>query len=252
MMNDVPNIARSFLFFVVLIGLSAPAGAVSYPDKPPATDYFVDGAGLLDDASKTQINEIAAALLKDEQIPIYVVTIPTLSKFQALRMRIEGYARKLFDHWGIGSQDRNYGILLLVSRGDRKARIEFGAGFAHRYDREAETIMQTLIVPAFKRGDYPTGITDGVRGLDSLARGMALPKPTPPWWFWPALIAGVIGFAALIYNLFTTGRSGWAWALLVGLGALIVFLLVTAAKSGGSGGGFGGGSGGGGGASGSW
>ena len=86
-----------------------------------------------------------------------------------------------------------------------------------------------------------------------MARGLALPKATAPWWFIPAFILGAILLVMLIINLFKTGRSGWAWALIAALGALLIFVLYSAASSsGGSGGGFGGGSSGGGGASGSW
>jgi uncharacterized protein len=227
------------------------AQAVDFPNKPPKEDFFVDQAHLINDGDRKTINATASALLKQERIPLFVVTIPSLSAYEASGAGIEQYARDLFDHWGIGSPDRNYGILLLVSVGDRKARIELGAGFEHRYDPQADDIMQSLIVPAFKRGDFSTGITDGVRGLDAMARGLQLPKPTPPWWFWPLTIGGLIFVGLLIYNLFKSGRSGWAWALIAALAVLIFFLLRTAASSGSSGG-FGGGSSGGGGATGSW
>ncbi len=228
------------------------AGAATFPDKPPKTDFFVDQGRLIDQQQRQEINETARALLKDQRIPLFVVTITSLAAFDASGLGIEGYARELFNTWGIGTPQRNYGILLLVSAGDRKARIELGAGFGHKYDGQANDIMQSLIIPAFKREDYSTGIADGVRGLDAMARGLQLPKPTPPWWFWPALIGGAILFAALIYNLFKSGKSGWAWALIVALAVGIFFLLRAAAASGGSGGGFGGGSSGGGGATGSW
>jgi len=240
------------LLLVAAMLAPAHAGAAEFPSKPPKTDFFVDQAELIRAEQRQQINETARALLKEERIPLFVVTITSLAAQQASGMGIEGYARALFDAWGIGTPDRNYGMLLLVSAGDRKARIELGAGFEHRYDAEASDIMQSLIVPAFKRGDYSTGIADGVRGLDAVARGLQLPKPTPPWWVWPALIGGAVLFAAMIYNLFKTGRSGWAWALIAALAVLIFFLLRTAASSGNSSGGFGGGSSGGGGATGSW
>jgi uncharacterized protein len=225
---------------------------VAFPEKPPKSDFFVDQAQLLDAAHRQEINKTASALLKEERIPLFVVTITSLAAYDASGLGIDGYATRLFNTWGIGSPDRNYGILLLVSVGDRKARIELGAGFAHQYDRQANDIMQSLIIPAFKRGDYSTGIADGVRGLDAMARGLQLPKPTAPWWFWPVLIGGAILFAAMIYNLFKSGKSGWAWALIAALAVLIFFMLRAAASSGGSGGGFGGGSSGGGGATGSW
>lgn len=225
------------------------AFAINFPDKPPKSDFFVDKAGLLNEDTRTAINDTARALLQQEQIPLFVVTIPSLSSYEGSALGIEGYATKLFDHWGIGSQERNFGMLLLVSVGDRKARIELGAGFERNYDRQANDIMQSLIVPAFRRGDFPTGITDGVRGMDAMARGLQLPRATAPWWFLPAIIGAAIFLGFVIYNLFKTGRSGWAWALIAFIAVVVFFILRVAAKSGG---GFGGGSSGGGGATGSW
>lgn len=250
-MNVIEVLIRANLTLIALCWLFAgSATAVEFPDKPPKSDFFVDAAELLDQEAQQAINETALALLNQEQMSLFVVTIRSLSAYEATSLGIEGYAQSLFDHWGIGSQDRNYGILLLVSVGDRKARIEFGAAFEHRYDTESADIMQSLIIPAFKRGDYAVGITDGVRGLDAMARGLQLPKATAPWWFIPLLIVSAIFLCLLIYNLFKSGRSGWAWALIAFLGVALFFLLRNTAS--GSGGGFGGGSSGGGGATGSW
>lgn len=239
------------LMLLALVPMAA-AFAVDFPDKPPDTDFFVDRAELLDPAARTAVNETAAALLRDERIPLFVVTLPSLSAYQASGMSIERYAGRLFDHWGIGSQERNYGMLLLVSVGDRKARIELGAGFGHEYDVHSADIMQSLIVPAFRRGDFALGITDGTRGLDAMARGLQLPQATRPWWVLPAMILGAVFIGFAIYNLFRSGRSGWAWALIAALAVALFFLLRASATAGGSGGGFGGGSSGGGGATGSW
>ena len=224
------------------------ASAVTFPDKPPQSDFFVDEAALLNVDARTAINGIALSLLQQEKVPLLVVTIPSLASYEGSSLGIEGYATQLFDHWGIGSQARNYGMLLLVSVGDRRARIELGSGFERNYDTQANDIMQSLIVPAFRRGDFPTGITDGVRGMDAMARGLQLPKATAPWWFLPAMIGGALFLAFVIYNLFKTGRSGWAWALIVAIAVALFFILRIAAKSGR----FGGGSSGGGGATGSW
>lgn len=228
-----------------------PATAMQFPDKPAATDYFVDQATLLDLQSRTAINETAAALLREQKIALFVVTLPSLASVDASGTGIEGYATALFDHWGIGSEERNYGMLLLVSLGDRKARIELGEGFGRQYDGASTDIMQSLILPAFKRGDYGTGIRDGVRGLDAMARGLGLPPPTRPAWFWPAVIGGAVLIVLMLFSLFKSGRSGWAWALIAGLAALLFFFVRNADKRG-SGGGFGGGRSGGGGSTGSW
>jgi uncharacterized protein len=241
--------ATLFLFLLIYCSSSF---AVNFPDKPPETDFFVDTATLISTEDRAEINSIASKLLSEEDIPIFIVSIGSLATYEASSQTIETYATALFNEWGIGSPEQNYGILLLVSRGDRRARIELGADWGYSHDRAAQDIMDNLIIKQFKRDEYSLGILDGVRGLDAMARGLALPKATAPWWFLPALILGVILLVMLIINLFKTGRSGWAWALIVAIGILLFFILRTAASSGGSGGGFGGGSSGGGGASGSW
>ncbi len=225
---------------------------VTFPDKPPSEHYYVDNADLINPETGEQIDKKAAALLREEKIPLYVVTIPSLASHDAVTYSIEQYATELFDHWGIGWQDRNYGILLIISRGDRKARIELGAEWGREFDYQAQQVMDQLIVPAFKRGDFAGGIANGVRGLDAMARGLELPKAKAPWWFWPALIGGLILVVAMIINLFKTGRKGWAWVLIAALGVFLFFIIRAMLSNSGSSGGFGGGFSGGGGATGSW
>ncbi|MFT4562527.1 MAG: hypothetical protein ACI9BW_002273 [Gammaproteobacteria bacterium] len=242
---------QSLLFILLLLccSLTTYVHGATFPDKPQKSDFFVDSAALLNAEARKAINDASSALLKQEQIALFVVTIPSLSSYEATGLGIEKYASELFNEWGIGSQERNYGMMLLVSAGDRKARIELGAGFEHNYDNQSRDVMRSLIIPAFKRGDYSTGIADGVRGMDAMARGLQLPKPTTPWWFFPAIIGVAIFLGFVIYNLFKSGRSGWAWALIAFIAVVLFFLM---RNSGRSGGGFGGGSSGGGGATGSW
>ncbi len=237
-------------FLILLVPLRS--FGITFPDKPSSAHYYVDDAGLINPETGEQIDKTASALLQEERIPLFVVTIPSLAAQDAVTYTIEEYATEFFDEWGIGSQDRNYGILLLISRGDRKARIELGAGWEHKYDNQAQQVMDQLIVPAFRQGDFAGGIAEGVRGLDAMARGLELPKAKSPWWILPAMIIGLIGMIVLIINLFKTGRKGWAWALIAALGVILFFIIRAMLSNAGSGGGFGGGSSGGGGATGSW
>ncbi len=235
--------------FICLALFAQNAAAVTFPQKPAAKDMFTDEANIIQKADQTQINEIAFKLLREQRIPLYVVTIPSFAAHDAAGYTIEQYASELFDHWGIGYKDRNYGILLVVSVADRKARIEFGSDWAHRHDNDAQTIMNTIIIPKFKAGEYSSGILEGVKALDTIARGLALPAPPVPYWFYPAMILLALFVVAIIVSLFKSGRSGWGWLVILALGALLFFLFRS---SGSSGSGFGGGSSGGGGASGSW
>ena len=238
--------------FVLSLLVFCQSGAVTFPDKPPKEHFYVDLAGLLSPEDAADIDKIAASLLSEEGIPILVVTIPSLISFQATDYTVDSYAAALFDEWGIGSQKRNYGILLLVSPGDRRARIELGKAWGGKHDADAQYVMDSLIIPAFKLEKFSAGILQGVNALDKMARGLALPKPKQPWWVLPAMLLGSLLVIMVIVSLFKKGRSGWGWALIVGVGVTIFFILRAAASSSGSGGSFGGGSSGGGGASGSW
>ena len=245
----------SGLLFAALLGLvtgNAHAQQVTFPAKPAPESFYVDEAGLIAPAEGQAINDVAGSLLRDVHVPIIIVTITSLAAHNAAGYTIERYAFDLFNHWGIGRQDRNYGMLLLVSKGDRKARIELGAAWEQSHNAQAQQVMDTLIIPQFKEERFSEGILAGVRGMDAMARGLALPKPEQPWWIIP-LALGLFGLIiAVIISLFKSGRTGWGWALIALLGVILFFLLRSTAQSRGSGAAFGGGSSGGGGASGSW
>jgi uncharacterized protein len=250
------------LILLFIFVFPALVSANSYPIKPAYNHYYVDEALIIDADDAEVIDAIATTILDEQKVPIYVVTIPSLAKYDSYT--IEDFATRLFNHWGIGFQENNYGALLVVSVADRKARIELGADWGHRFDYDAERIMNQLIIPAFKRGDYSTGIVDGVNGIDSMIRGLGLPKATPPWWVFPFKLFLTLFAILFIRNIYKKGDEGWAINLLIMLLSLAGTLLLAFFASGGSGGGsgggysggssggFGGGSSGGGGATGSW
>lgn len=248
------QLAAVSAFLFLLTGLLLPARAeIMFPELPPRGEYVVDAAALLSPDDRDALNAVATVLMMDEEVPLIVVTITSMVDYGAVSLSIEDYARRLFDHWGIGSQARNYGMLVLVARDDRRARIEFGAGFANRYNDEAEIIMQDLMLPAFKRGAFGAGLVDAAYALDSLARGLGLPRTRiDPITYAPLALLGGVALIMLIVNLFRSGRKGWAWFLIGIVGIVLFFILRTLLRGGGRSGAFGGGSGGGGGASGGW
>ena len=115
--------------------------------------------------------------------------------------RIETFARELFDQWGIGheaagGESWNRGILLLVSKSDRQARIELGAAWEGKYNDECNQVMQQRIIPHFKEDAYSAGILEGVIGLEALIQGDALPpepKESQPLYEFVLLIAAAVG-----------------------------------------------------------
>ncbi len=242
--------ALSFVFALLLVG---PVMAeVRFPERPPENQFYLDKANLLSPAEEQELNNVAFALMYDEKVPMIFVTVPSLAAYGGDSFGIEYYAGALFDHWGIGSQARNYGILVLVAKADRKARIEFGAAYRNQYNDDAEYIMQNMMIPAFKQQAFGSGLIDAAYGLDNLGRGLELPRASMPFYLIaPLFLIAVIALGFLVNNLFKSGRTGWAWAVLAFIGIALFFILRTLLSNRG-GGTFGGGSSGGGGASGGW
>ncbi len=258
--------SRSIACYVALSALwllvASSASAIEIDLAPPGDREFIrDLAGLLDSGAEEQIRKLCDSLLTDKATPIIVITIESMAKYGGADMRIETFATLLFDQWGIGhaalgQQEWNTGILLLVSRDDRKARIELGGEWGRREDALCRQIMDDHIVFHFKQGRFSEGIVAGVEALDKMGRKLELPMRPRPWWHY-ALAVGFVGLAVFtIVSLIRRGSSGWAWVfwgvVLAFVGAMLYQMMTNRDGDGFSGGSFGGGSSGGGGASGSW
>ncbi|MBL7646843.1 MAG: TPM domain-containing protein [Candidatus Hydrogenedentes bacterium] len=243
---------------------------------PPGERAFVqDLARMVQPDDVMAIRAIGEKLLTEQAIPIIVVTIDSMAQHGGAGWRIETFARVLFDQWGIGyetieGQPWNRGVLLLVSKDDRKARIELGNDWAGAYDPICRKIMDNQIIPNFKKGKYSEGILAGVRELDKMCRSIPVPAeiagggtpagssgnsaqgpssahgsnlslvnrdlklspPVRPDWYWPAV--GVTVFLAIFtaVSMIRSGTSGWAWALwTVVFGVLGVILFVLGSSS---------------------
>ncbi|HET9984501.1 MAG TPA: TPM domain-containing protein [Longimicrobiales bacterium] len=199
----------------------------TFPDRPADGVYHLDEAGVIDEGEARQLDRIGEALLRDEHVPMLVVTLKDLASHGAAGQPIERYAAALFQDWRMGTAEREVGILLLVSVGDRRARIELGAGWGRSYDRAAVQVMNTLILPLFRDGRYSDGVLAGVRGLDAMARGRPLPAPPTPWWQWPLAGAIFLGVSAIVYSVINSGRYGWAYSIAAGLVGLVLLLLTV-------------------------
>ena len=119
----------------------------------PGTNYANDYADVLSPQTETHINETSKTYSGDGT-QIVVVTVTSLDG-----MDIETYSNRLFRSWGIGDKDKDNGLLILLSTGDRKLRIEVGRGLEGTFnDAKCGRLMDLYAIPHLKNNDYDTGI----------------------------------------------------------------------------------------------
>jgi uncharacterized protein len=142
---------------------------------PALTGRVVDTAQMLEPSVRGQLD---AQLKAHEQATGEQVVVVTLADLQGTS--IEDFGYQLGRHWGIGQKDKNNGALLIVARDDRKLRIEVGYGLEDRLtDAQSSVIINQVITPAFKTGNFNKGISDGVAAMLVVLGGSPLDEPAP-------------------------------------------------------------------------
>src|SRR5262249_35531942 len=68
---------------------------------------------------------------------------------------IEDYGYQLGRHWGIGTKEKDNGVLLIVPANERKVGVEVGPGLEPILtDAMSKIIINGAILPRFRAGDY--------------------------------------------------------------------------------------------------
>ncbi|MGH6890125.1 MAG: TPM domain-containing protein [Rhizomicrobium sp.] len=235
----------------LVLAISSAQAALTFP---PLTGRVVDDAHILSAQTQDQLTQLLAQEDKQTGNQIVVATLPSLEG-----TTIEQYGYQLGRAWGIGQKGKNNGAILIVVPSTHQVRIEVGYGLEGQItDAQSRVIIDEFMLPAFRRGDYDSGVTAGTQAIIKVLGGVKLPSENEnasdgnrgggmsfPWPLIMILIWIVFGrfFWPL---LFLGGGWGRGWGGGFGAGGF--------GGGGFGGGGFsgGGGSFGGGGASGSW
>jgi uncharacterized protein len=242
--------------------------AVADVAVPQLTARVTDLTGTLSAADVASLDQKLAAFEAEKGSQIAVLIVPTTQPED-----IAQYSIRVVEQWKLGRKGVDDGVLLLVAKDDRRLRIEVGYGLEGALpDAIANRIINEIITPKFKRGDFAGGIDDGVDRIIKTIDGEPLPAPKPRndasqgnWeeigQAFPVLliltfvVGGILRqvFGRFPGSLLTGGGVAvvawlfagvWAVALLAGFIAFFFTLIGDAIPMSGGGGGFGGGRGG--------
>jgi uncharacterized protein len=116
---------KTWLRWGVVAALGASAcWAVDWKARYPRPEGYVsDFAHVIDAGSRAQLEAYCGAVEQAAGAQMAFVTIPSLEGEP-----IEDVANTIYRAWGVGQKGKNEGILLLLSIGDRRSRLEIGYG----------------------------------------------------------------------------------------------------------------------------
>jgi len=134
---------------------------------PKPTDAIVDYAHIL---NGSQLNYLKQKLktFNDTSSTAIVVVIDKSTEGED----IFDYSYRLASKWGIGSKGKDNGVLMYIAFDDRKIFIQAGSGLEGVLpDAVLKRIIQNVIRPAFKRGQYFKGLNKATDIVISLVSG---------------------------------------------------------------------------------
>ena len=162
----------SVLFALALLLAAAPLMA-AFPPVPALKQRVNDYAGMISPAARAEIEQKLAALEAEDGTQIAVLTVPSLQGEP-----IEEFSIRVAEAWKLGDEKRDNGALLIVSKGDRKVRIEVGYGLEGALtDLESGRIIRGVIQPAFKSGDFDAGFTGAAEAMVAAVKGEFKAEP---------------------------------------------------------------------------
>lgn len=260
-----PRASLSFLLFITFLPLWS---QFEIPDKPDKQTSVYDYINLLDANQKNTLEQKLIRYSDSTSTQIVTVIIAS-TEGESITYLGANWGQK----WGIGQKGKDNGVLILLARDDRKIAINTGYGVEGSLtDAMSRRIIENLIIPDFKAGDYYGGLNKGADAIFQVLNGEFKEERTfnhSEGFPFSSLIPVIIFFIILIILSKRNKRNGdgnggrkssgldlWDFIILSNMGrsgrSSGGFGGGGSFGGGGFGGGFGGGGFGGGGASGGW
>ena len=151
------------LVFLIILSLLSALTAFGKEPPPKSKKLVNDYIGLLSPTETERLERKLKNYFDSTSTQIAVVIEASLDGDNAA-----DYAYSIGRAWGVGEKGKNNGVLIFVSRDDRKVFIATGYGVeGFLPDATAKDIVDNIIRPAFKKQQYFQGLdgaTDAILG----------------------------------------------------------------------------------------
>ncbi|AIY12074.1 TPM domain-containing protein [Cellulophaga baltica] len=155
------------ILILVLFLTSFAFGQFTIPEKPSEQKGVYDYINLLSASQKNTLTHKLKSYADSTSTQIVVVIIGS-TKGEDINYLGAQWGQK----WGIGQGDTDNGLLLILAKDDRKVAINTGYGVEGSLtDAMSKRIIEQVIIPEFKTGDYYGGINKGADAIFGILTG---------------------------------------------------------------------------------
>lgn len=160
-----------FLTFVSFVGAGSPCAA-SPPDRRPLPEplgYVSDHARVVEDDWKARVRSVSQDLERKTGVEMVVVTVRDLGAYAT----VNDYASALYQRWGIGSAQRDHGVLILAVITEGRAAVTLGRSMIGVITPSLlEQVAIRYLDPMFKTGQYGEGLYRTTVAIASAAQAI--------------------------------------------------------------------------------
>ena len=161
---------KRYIFALFLVfGLFSKAQLV--PEKPAVLYPVYDKAGLLSASEKDALNQKLIKFSDSTSTEIEVIILPTTSGED-----VNYLATMYGEKWGIGQKGVDNGVVFLIATEDRTMSIQQGRAVEQYLTASvAGQILDYLVTPSFKKGEWYNGIDRGTSAIMEAVQGKFKP-----------------------------------------------------------------------------
>jgi uncharacterized protein len=208
---------------------------------PALSSPVMDTAGILSAQEREDLSSYAYEIHANNGPQITVFTVPDLQGYT-----IDDFSIRVAEKWQLGTKKAGNGILVLISKTDKKMRIEVGEGIEGEItDYDTAQYTRQIFPEYFRRGDFHGALRLFMEDVakkfniksqqeSGIVRRVAPARQGTP--FGPALPFFMLVLAAsyLIARkkpfmrgiLSGAGMAGVGWLMIPGLGTALFFLII--------------------------
>lgn len=150
------------LLLITLAVLPASARTI-----PAFKGYVNDYADMISGPVEAKLEQTLQSFEHTDSTQLAVLTVDSLEGDP-----LEDFSIRVAEKWGVGQKGKDNGVLLLVAKKERRARLEVGYGLEGVLtDLLAGRIIDDVITPRFKSGQFDQGFEAGVMAVIQATRG---------------------------------------------------------------------------------